>query len=433
MQTNPKIDHHRDILILILSSISILGLVIRGAYLVVTGILNFDTGHVASLATSMLGALIMLFCVGLLLPVLVYTLKQLKGKEILPTAIRPVKVWQVAVLVSVWVLVVIMGAVISSLFAYGWAVAAPLFLLGISLPILILTWICAGGLPAGSPRRLWSIFGFGMIGGTVTAMLLEYLVIGLAVVVIGVLAAANPELRTIMDEIKTQVTNVKAGDMQALLTVLAPYITNPLIILSILVFAAVLTPLIEEAVKPAVIWFLGKRLHSPAEGFVLGALCGAGFAMLEGLMAVSGATQMWGFGLAGRAAASLMHITSSGLLGWAITSAQLEKRYGRLALSYLLSVSIHGLWNGSAIMAVYGILRTMVQNTQIDFPGALFLLGGLGLLFLELVLLLTALPLINRRLRRTVARRDAPVQPDIIAPLAISNPRETNGLDSKNN
>jgi len=196
------------------------------------------------------------------------------------------------------------------------------------------------------------------------------------------------------------VANANAGDVQALLTILAPTITNPLIIISILVFAAVLTPLIEEAVKPAVIWVLGKHLRSPSEGFVLGALCGAGFAMLEGLMAVTGTTQMWGFGLAGRAAASLMHITSSGILGWGIASAQLEKRYWRLALTYLFSVSIHGFWNGSAIMAVYGALRMMVQNMQIDIPSMLFMLGGVGMLFLELVLLLSSLPLINRHLRR---------------------------------
>jgi uncharacterized membrane protein len=106
-----------------------------------------------------------------------------------------------------------------------------------------------------------------------------------------------------------------------------------------------------------------------------------------------------------------MHITSSGVLGWAIASAQLEKRYRRLVLTYLLSVSIHGLWNGSAIMAVYGALRMMVQNMQIDFPSVLFMLGGLGMLFLELVLLLTALPLINHRLRRSPALTLAPVTP----------------------
>ena len=197
-----------------------------------------------------------------------------------------------------------------------------------------------------------------------------------------------------------------------------------------MIFAAVLVPLIEEAVKPAVLWVLGNRLRSPAEGFGLGALCGAGFAMMEGLLAASSATQMWGFGLIGRSAASLMHITSSGLLGWAIASAQMEKRYGRLALTYLVSVSIHGLWNGSAILAVFGALRVMIQNMPIDYLGVLFALGGLGMLILELLLLVAALPLINRHLRRTAASIPAPVQSDIIAPLPTSNPRETNGLDS---
>jgi len=430
MQPNPNLDRRRDILLLIFIGLGILGLLTRSAYLVVTGILYFDPGDSSSLASSVLNALAMLFCAGLLLPGLVYTIKRLKGQEILPASIRPIKIWQGSVLVAVWVLVVIIGAVLASLLAYGWAVAAPLLLLGVSLPILILTWIGTGGLPIGSRRRLWSVFGYGMVGGTLAAILLEYLVIGAALLVIGVLTVANPELRTIIVQIKAQVANANAGDVQALLTVLAPYITNPLVILSILVFAAVLTPLIEEAAKPAVIWFLGKHLRSPAEGFVLGALCGAGFAMLEGLMAASGATQLWGFGLAGRAAASLMHITSSGLLGWAIASAQLEKRYGRLVLTYLLSVSIHGLWNGSAIMAVYGALRMMVQNMQIVFPGVLFVVGGLGTLILELVVMLAALLLINHRLRRSIVPIPAHIPSDIIAPLATSISKETNELDS---
>jgi hypothetical protein len=149
-------------------------------------------------------------------------------------------------------------------------------------------------------------------------------------------------------------------------------------------------------------------------------------------MAASGAAQMWGFGVVGRAAASLMHVTSSGLLGWAIASTQLEKRYGRLALTYLISVSIHGLWNGSVIIAVYGALQVMVQNNmQIEFPSILYVLAGLGMLFLELVGMLALLPLINHNLRRVpLAAVPSPVQSDIIAPPATSNPRKTDGLDS---
>jgi hypothetical protein len=432
MQPNPNFSHRRDILLLIFSILGLLGLLIRGTYIAVIGILYFDPTDISSLAPNMLDALAMLFCAGLLLPVLVYTIKRLKGQKILPAQLRPVKFYVVSALVAAWVMIVIIGALLNNLFTYGWAVAAPFFLIGVSLPILIFTWIGAGGLPGGSRRRLWSVFGFGMVGSTLTAIILEYLLVGVAILVIGALASANPELRTVIDQVKTQVANAKAGDVQSLLTVLAPYITNPLVILSILIFAAVLTPLIEEAVKPAVIFFMGKHLRSPAEGFMLGALCGAGFAMLEGLMAASGAAQMWGFGVVGRAAASLMHVTSSGLLGWAIASTQLEKRYGRLALTYLISVSIHGLWNGSVIIAVYGALQVMVQNNmQIEFPSILYVLAGLGMLFLELVGMLALLPLINRNLRRVpLAAVPSPVQSDIIAPPATSNPRKTDGLDS---
>ncbi len=178
--------------------------------------------------------------------------------------------------------------------------------------------------------------------------------------------------------------------------------------------------MIEESLKPAIIWFLGKHLRAPVEGFVLGILCGAGFALLEGLIAASGATQMWGFALAGRAAASLMHITASGLLGWAIASAQLQKRYGRLIVVYILSVSIHGLWNGSAIVAVYGALRTMVQGTQTDFLSMFFMLAGFMVLVLEFILMLAVLPLINNYLRRISSPRVEEAQSDIISPARIT-------------
>ncbi len=435
MEPNLNLNHKQDNILIIFSCLGILGLLIRAAYVTVTGIIYFDPADVPSLASSMLDALAMLFCAGLLVPMLVYSARRRRGKVIPPTAVRPINFWQVSGLTAGWVVVVIIGTILTNSFPYGWIAAAPLFLLGIVLPILCLVWIGMGGIPVGSRRRVWSVFGSGLVGSTVAAVLLEYLVIGTAILLIGALAVSNTELRTVINQIRTQVSNANAGDMQALMTALAPYLTNPLIILSILVFASVLTPLIEEAAKPAVLWFMGKQLRSPAEGFVLGALCGAGFAMLEGLLAASGATQLWGFGLAGRGAASLMHITGSGIMGWGIASARLEKRYGRLALSYFTAVSIHGLWNGAAILAVYGSLRVMAQNTlQLDLPSALLVVGGIGILILELVVMLTAFPLINRALRKQASTpNQTPLKSDIIAPISSTNARETNGLDSKSN
>ncbi len=162
---------------------------------------------------------------------------------------------------------------------------------------------------------------------------------------------------------------------------------------------AVLAPIIEETLKPAAVWLLGKRLHSPAEGFALGALCGAGFALLEGTIAAGGNPQMLGIGIAARATSSLMHITASGLLGWGIASARLEKRYGRLAGIYFLSVSIHGLWNGSVVLAVFGGLRLSIPGASADLPGILLVLAGIGILGSMLVTIMILLPVINHRLR----------------------------------
>ena len=146
MQPKSLPGRRSHILVLIFCSIGILGLLIRGIYLIISGILSFDPGNISNLSAPLLGALAMLFCAALLVPAMYYSIKRLTGKDILPANFRPIKVWQVLVLLSVWVLVVILGAVLVGLFDYGWLIAAPLFLLGISLPIFILVWVGAGGL-----------------------------------------------------------------------------------------------------------------------------------------------------------------------------------------------------------------------------------------------------------------------------------------------
>jgi RsiW-degrading membrane proteinase PrsW (M82 family) len=222
-------------------------------------------------------------------------------------------------------------------------------------------------------------------------------------------------------------------DIQNLVSLLAPYLTNPIIILSIFLFAAVLAPIVEESFKPAVIWLLGKNLRSTGAGFALGALCGAGFATMEGLLSVSSGSQMWGFAHAGRAVASLMHIAASSILGWGIASAQLKKQFGRLVLTYLTAISIHGIWNGAAVLAVYGSLRMVTHNNQFDLVGGTCVIVGLAILLLLLIILGIGLPLINHRLRHSGGlinstdksqlvgeiKESSPEVSDIIAPLIL--------------
>ena len=417
MQPNPLPDHRRDILLLVFSITGFLLLFGRGIYLLTSG---FTSGPFFTMNDSdsrILDAIGMFFCSTLLLPLFILCIRKLKGREIPPVKLPAVKFWQAALFAAAWLVVIFLGSVLETRGLTGGLAASPFFLLGISMPVAGLVWIAISGLPAGSWRRLWAVFGIGMVGSTLGAILVEYALVGIAALTAGIVAASNPEWLAIFQQVKSQVSG--AGDVQSLLTTLAPYLTNPLVLLLALVFAAGLAPVIEETIKPAALWLVGKRLGSPAEGFALGALCGAGFALFEGSLAASGSPQMPGVGIAGRAASSLMHITASGLTGWGIASALLQKRYGRMAGMYFLSLGLHGLWNGSVVMAVFGSLRLSLPGGGNDPSGMLLILAGIGILGSLLVTIMVLLPLTNHFLRPGLPLSDKPPQGDIIAPLPL--------------
>jgi hypothetical protein len=401
VQPIPAPARRREALLLLASLLGILGLLGRAIFMIVTG-LDAASGAGGDSAGGVLDALGMLACAGMLAPTFVHSLRRLRGGEIRPARVPPARFWPLAALAAIWVGSVAAGSVLSASVlseepGFAWIAVAPFFLAGVSLPIAGLSWIAAGGQPAGSARRLWAAFGLSMAGSTLLALVAEYAVLGAAALVFIAAAAANPDWLTLAQQLRDQLSG--AAGMEAVLNVLAPYLTNPLALLAVLAFAAGIGPLIEEAVKPAAVWLLGRRLRSPAEGFALGALCGAGFSMLEGMAAASGATEMLGFGLIGRAASSLMHITASALVGWGIASARLGRRPWRLAGAYLLGVGIHSLWNGSAVLAVFGALRFMLAGAGPDLLGGLAMLVGLATLGLLLAVMLVLLPLISARLR----------------------------------
>ncbi len=400
METNPPVRHTRDILLLIFALLGLLVLVGRSIYLVVSGSM-YATSN-AEFTAGIYGALSTFYIAALLLPMIILTVRRLKGQDIRPASIPPVQIWHIAVILAGWIISIIAVSLLSGWGEYGWAAALPFFLLGMSLPVAGLLWIAIGGIETGSWRRLWGTLGLSMTLSTILALILELIIVGMALVVLGFMIALDPSLRVAFEQLVNQVQ--KTTNIEALLPLLTPYLDNPILLLSVLVFASVFTPLIEELVKPVAVWLVGKRLRSPAEGFVLGAICGAGFTLWEGLLAASGAPEMLGFNMAGRATSSLMHITVSGLMGWGITSALLQKRYGRLAGMYALAVAIHGLWNGAVLLTVYGSLKLTLQGVQqLDMVAGALAAIGLGILGLLLISILIVLPIINYRLRINTA------------------------------
>jgi hypothetical protein len=142
------------------------------------------------------------------------------------------------------------------------------------------------------------------------------------------------------------------GDTETITRSLRPIISRPEVIFAGLALMSGLIPLIEELLKPLPAWLLGKRLKTPAEGFVAGLLGGAGYALAESLGA-SGAfeSSQWLSVVIGRAGTDLLHILTSGLMGLALFYAFREGKTLRLVLTYLAVVLIHGLWNFFSLWA----------------------------------------------------------------------------------
>jgi RsiW-degrading membrane proteinase PrsW (M82 family) len=168
-------------------------------------------------------------------------------------------------------------------------------------------------------------------------------------------------------------------------------INSPAVIFSVIIFGAVIVPLIEELIKPVGVWLLAGRRLTPAEGFAIGALSGAGYALVESLFLGSGG-QEWAFVVLARLGTSAVHILTAGLMGWALVTAWTQSRYIRLAAIYLLAVLIHGLWNGLTIASVFANMSQTLPASAGSFsqigsviPYALASLAGAAFLTILLI------------------------------------------------
>ena len=143
---------------------------------------------------------------------------------------------------------------------------------------------------------------------------------------------------------------------------------------------------------------LAGKLESQAQGFALGALSGAAFALAE-TFGVSGQSSEWAVLLLTRIGTGILHITTSAVMGGAIVLAWRERRYVQLIGNYLLVITLHGLWNALAITFTFSTIMELL-----DQPGPLRTVQqpitiGMGILA---IVMLTVLILSNRKMRALI-------------------------------
>ncbi len=225
-------------------------------------------------------------------------------------------------------------------------------------------------LPNQSAQRFWGAFGAGLTIIPVITFIIEILIlITLGLIWIIVLQSQPDLMRELLDLAnRLQQNNLTQEIIQGSLD---RFITVPGVTATILLYIAVLIPLVEEILKPAVLWFLLGRKLTPREGFLIGAASGAGYALFENLT-IGAAADAWTFVMISRLGTSAIHILATGMVGWGLTSAWTEKKYFRLAGAFIAAVSIHGIWNGLNILTALA-----------EIAPARDLMGSFGSYFLD--------------------------------------------------
>lgn len=301
-----------------------------------------------------------------------------------------------AACVVIWALAWWAGTWVLRQAAVAWVLAPVLYLLVGALPILGVLLLGSRGLAGGSGQRRWGIFSTALAGSTLVILVLEILALLAIVVLVSIAIASRPDWAAAFSRLAQSLSNSQLTP-EALTSILQPYLNSPWLIALVLAYTSLLVPLIEELLKPLPVWLLlGKRL-SPAEGFVAGLVSGAGFAFFESMSMLTAVDASSWLGLtAGRAGTDLLHITTAGLMGWALATTWQDRRYARPVLVYAGVVVLHGLWN---IFSLSMGLSPSSSEAQGLLPAWLHNVGIGGLIFL-LVGLLGLLVFINQNLRR---------------------------------
>jgi RsiW-degrading membrane proteinase PrsW (M82 family) len=362
----------------------ILGLLAGGVFILVGGFTDWKT--TGKVETSLLPAVMMLSALVLASALIGragwLALARLRHQPETPSRIQPIPIWAGILSFFGWVAAILLANFLVNRPSLQWF-SLPFYLVAVGLPVYGLIRLAVGGLNPGSRMRTWGTLAGGMTISPLLSGLAEGLALLALLIPVGIYMGLQPQRLQDLQAFLEQLKNISSQD--ELIPLLSPYISNPLVLIGGLFFLSVVTPLVEEIAKSLPVWFSWGRLDSPAQGFALGALSGAGFGLMEGMLVSATPGTGWGATLAVRAASSAMHIITGGIVGWGIAIASLQKRVLPMLGRYLLGMTIHGSWNACVVVLVYAGGLMLVSPTSARIVAGLAAIGGLC--FLSLLVL----------------------------------------------
>lgn len=277
-------------------------------------------------------------------------------------------------------------------------------ILAIGLPLAWMIDLATRGLKVPAHRG-WGVSSVVMAVGLPLAVLVELFFVILGLILLAGMLSGQPE---VLRQIQALSRDLQAGqvDPDALQRVFEPLLSQPMVLFAILAGLSIIVPLVEESLKPLGLWFLAKRGFSPAQGFALGAVSGATFALIESLATLSGAAGSdWLLLVIGRVGTLLLHIVCSALVGWGLGLAWTRAKYAQFAALFLAALAIHGIWNGLAqFMGLAPFINPGKMEMSLTAPVEIAIVAVLVLMVFGSLALLV---LLNRKLLAEQAREEA--------------------------
>lgn len=394
-------------------SILVLGVLVIAVVLFMLAALGFGIVSIMGLvkngpdpAGSMIGAISTAF-EGILLGVVAwFILQKTRGRVEADQPFQlPFSGWHILAMLVLGGIALMLGAAVSYLEIkfLSWVVLPLLTLFLIVPPIWVFLGLGTRKLDFGPRWQALGIFGLGMTIGPLIMIVLETVLLVIVAVLIVIVIAQEPGKLQELTQLASILRN--ETDPERMLQMLEPYVFNPTVLKLVIGYIALAVPMIEELLKPLGVWLFARQIQKPAQGFALGLLSGAAYALVESLGASGQGDTSWSVVVAVRAGTSLLHITTTGLMGWAIIAAFHQGRWGRLLGTYLTVILIHGIWNGSAIGAGLAVTSDIARNTSWSISILPAALCGLMVLLFGMIGLLLAS---NQRARKLSATTEAP-------------------------
>ena len=280
----------------------------------------------------------------LILPSAIYAFLRLIGRKTKP--VLNSRWWGLAILVVP--VVILIGHLVSGNDWLMIGVLPTMHVLAIGIPVIALIAIVQWNLPAASPQRNWGGLAAGLVLGPFMILILEIITLVAVILVVGVYLQQDPatfsQLITLSERYSQGLLGMDEIAEQATIM-----LSDPFILIALLVFGSVLVPLIEELFKPVAVWLLIGRPLSPNDGFILGVISGAGYAIFENLALSANSGADWAIVTIARLGTTLLHSVTAGMVGYGIVMTFRHRKYLRWPLMYIIAVLMHGAWNASVI------------------------------------------------------------------------------------